>query len=400
MTRLWNPTAICGGLPLALQITGANLAAHRSKSARQMATSLEETETRLDEMQYGSQSVRAAFDLSYKDLTDEHARLFRLLTVNTGPDISTEAAVVLAGRSQRDTRRRLEALSRAHLIYENTSDRWQMHDLVRLYDEGLSGDNSRADHRAAAEKRLFRYYQTTTRAAIDFLWHGHNPAAGGPFTESSEVVAWLKAEHANLTAAVISSIRSHPSIAVKIAFPLSGFLDQWRYFDEAVIVTENALMAARTLRDVAAEAGMLDNLGIALQNIGRTADALEATREAIKLYRRLADEKPDLYERALGRALANLASRIEASDEQHLTASQEAVDIGRRWATDQDHIGRGVELAGALHNQGMTLSALGSHSLRYRAAAAGHWRILSAVPHTIRTGHVIWAASMPIGFST
>ena len=41
-------------------------------------------------------SVAAAFDLSYRHLDEAAARLFRLLAVNPGPDVSTAAAAALA----------------------------------------------------------------------------------------------------------------------------------------------------------------------------------------------------------------------------------------------------------------------------------------------------------------
>lgn len=42
-------------------------------------------------------SVAAAFELSYRQLDQDAARLFRLLPADPGPDVSTEAAAELAG---------------------------------------------------------------------------------------------------------------------------------------------------------------------------------------------------------------------------------------------------------------------------------------------------------------
>ena len=44
-------------------------------------------------------SVAAAFELSYRRLNETSTRVFRLLPVNPGPDISTAAAAVLADLS-------------------------------------------------------------------------------------------------------------------------------------------------------------------------------------------------------------------------------------------------------------------------------------------------------------
>jgi tetratricopeptide (TPR) repeat protein/transcriptional regulator with XRE-family HTH domain len=359
--------ALCGGLPLAVQITGANLAADRSKTLRQMASDLQQREDRLDEMQYGDQAVRSSFELSYQALPTSEQRLFRLLTVNAGPGVSVATAAAIAGQDQRPTRRQLDALGRAHLIEGGTGDRWHMHDLVRLYAEDLGLSNSTADSRAAAEERLLHHYMIHTTAAIDLLWGKPDPETDSPFPSSSEAVSWLKAEHANLTAAVVNSGSNHPAIALKIAIPLGVFLGKWTYADEYVIVTQAAVQMARTLRSAHDEAPALANLGLALQAVGRAAESLKATTESVALYRKLASEDPGRYEPRLGRVLANLGGSADASVEDRLAAAREAVKIGRRWAKDQDIANPDVELAGALHNLGNRLSDLGRHSAAVRA---------------------------------
>jgi hypothetical protein len=58
---------------------------------------------RLDALRYddgsgvSAPSVAAAFELSYRQLDQDAARLFRLLPADPGPDVSTEAAAELAG---------------------------------------------------------------------------------------------------------------------------------------------------------------------------------------------------------------------------------------------------------------------------------------------------------------
>jgi tetratricopeptide (TPR) repeat protein len=364
---------LCGGLPLALQITGANLAADQSKSLRQMVGDLEEGETRLDELSYGDLAVRAVFELSYQAAAEDQQRLFRLLTVNPGPDISTDAAAATAGQEVRQTRHQLQALSRAHLIGGGADDRWRMHDLVRLYAEGLGRATSAADQRTAAEERLLHYYGTTTRAASNLISGRADAAADDTFTHPSDAVSWLKAEHANLTAAVVSNAGSHPAMALEIAAPLGAFLSRWRYSDEAILIEENALQIARTLHSASAEATALLNLGVSLQRAGRAADSVKATTESVALCRKLASEDPDRYERDLGGALANLAAPgfDSVSDEDRLAAAQEAVDIGRRWAPEEDPANPDIELAGALDNLSMVLTTLGQHSAAVSAAQEG-----------------------------
>ena len=60
-------------------------------------------------------SVAAAFDLSYRHLDEVAARLFRLLPVNPGLDVSTAAAAALTGATA-GRRVSAGAAGRAHLV--------------------------------------------------------------------------------------------------------------------------------------------------------------------------------------------------------------------------------------------------------------------------------------------
>ena len=94
---------VCGGLPLALRITAALLAADPTLTVAELADQLADEISRLQTLSYddgggtSAPSVAAAFDLSYRHLDEAAARLFRLLAVNPGPDVSTAAAAALAG---------------------------------------------------------------------------------------------------------------------------------------------------------------------------------------------------------------------------------------------------------------------------------------------------------------
>ena len=128
---------ICGGLPLALQIAAALLKADPVLSARELADELAEERSRLERLRYDdgtsrdTLSVKAAFELSYRRLNSGPARVFRMLPLNPGPDVSTDSAVVLADQHFFKVRRSLSYLARAHMIEPapGTEGRWRMHDL-------------------------------------------------------------------------------------------------------------------------------------------------------------------------------------------------------------------------------------------------------------------------------
>ena len=177
--------AVCGGLPLALRITAALLAADPALTAGELADQLADEVGRLAALRYddgggtSAPSVAAAFDLSYRHLDEMAARLFRLLAVNPGPDVSTAAAAALTGQPAGATRMVLGQLVRAHLVEPAGAGRWRMHDLLALYASQLSGTDTGAQEREQARDRLLDYYLTRARAADHLRALAGTPAPAG-----------------------------------------------------------------------------------------------------------------------------------------------------------------------------------------------------------------------------
>jgi hypothetical protein len=127
---------LCAHLPLALRIAGAN-AAHGH-----IEDYLDELRgDRLDMLEIdGDTAVRATFDLSYRALTDDAKRVFRLLGLPPGADIGLDAATALAGR---DPEAQLDELVRAGLV-DHIGVRYQLHDLIRLFAADAADDDDKA----------------------------------------------------------------------------------------------------------------------------------------------------------------------------------------------------------------------------------------------------------------
>jgi len=118
---------------------------------------------------------------------------------------------------------------------------------------------------------------------------------------------------------------------------------------------------ARTLREEPEErARVLNMLGFALSEMGRRAEALQATQEAVDLYRRLAAQRPDAFLPDLAMSLNNLGNRLSEMGrrEEALQATQEAVEIRRRLAAQRPDAFL-PDLAMSLNNLGNRLSEMG-----------------------------------------
>jgi Helix-turn-helix domain/NB-ARC domain len=126
---------LCARLPLALNIA-ASLAVTRPRvPLALLAGELRDTRQRLDLLSTGNgaANLRAVFSWSYRALSAPAARMFRLLGVQPGPDISTAAAASLAALDRDQARRTLGELTAAHLLTEHVPGRFSLHDLLRDY---------------------------------------------------------------------------------------------------------------------------------------------------------------------------------------------------------------------------------------------------------------------------
>lgn len=358
---------LCDGLPLALQIIAALLAAHPSRPLSSMAADLQDARTRLDEMRYrepgGAElAVRSAFDLSYNQLDAQQRRIFRLLPLNLGPEISAAAVAAMTSLDEQAARRSLEELERAHLIEAGTADRhWRMHDLLRVYALGLA-DESHDLPRAIG--LLLAYYVDTVGAAARQLEPTATRRPEDPFANRAQALAWLDTEYPNLTPygnlVIFEPAALRPATAVL-------FLRLWRYFelrrltDDWIRFTDFALLVARTLGDRDQEADALTKLSGGLRHARRFDDAIAACQEAIGIQRELGNRHAE------GIALNNLAAAQSAAGQQSeaITSTQAAAAI--------------FSETGDRHREGIALAHLG-HALgsleQYADSIAAYRRAL------------------------
>ncbi|MFD7023754.1 BTAD domain-containing putative transcriptional regulator, partial [Promicromonospora sukumoe] len=146
----------CAGLPLAVVIAAARVLARPAFPLSAVADELADGGARLDALgdDDAMADVRSVFATSYRALTPDGARMFRLLGVHPGPDVSRDAAVALfdadnstdAVADRTDTA--LSELVRVSLVAEHSPGRYAMHDLVAEY----ARERARQDEPRAARE--------------------------------------------------------------------------------------------------------------------------------------------------------------------------------------------------------------------------------------------------------
>ena len=162
---------VCAGLPLAIRIAGARLAARRGWTVRTLAGRLADQRRRMDELTAGDLAMRACFQVSFDALPHRNgtgidpARAFRLLGVWQGPSIGLPAAAALIGQPEWPVADALEVLVDAHLLESPAPDRYRLHDLLRAY----AAERAQADEPPQAVddavRRVLDWYLRTADAA-------------------------------------------------------------------------------------------------------------------------------------------------------------------------------------------------------------------------------------------
>lgn len=284
---------LCAHLPLALRIAAANLSArpHTAIAAynRELAGADRLAALAVDGDE--ETAVRAAFELSDATLPAEARRLFRLLGLVPGADVTAPAAAALAGIPVQAAGRLLERLAGAHLLDQHACGRFACHDLLRLYAAQLAAAHERPPARQAARQRLLAWYlhgaDTAARALYPHLLRLPLPAAqpeaaGG--SAPTEPLAWLDAERPNLVAAVRDAAAHGPrEVAWLLADTLRGYFALRRHTVDWLAAAHAALAAATAAGEVRAQAAAHLSLGHACWSLGRYPQAAEHYQAALTL---------------------------------------------------------------------------------------------------------------------
>jgi tetratricopeptide (TPR) repeat protein len=292
--------ALCAGLPLAINIAAARAAARPGRPLGELTAGLAGESSRLDALDTGeaATSVRAVFSWSYQSLGQPAARMFRLLSLHPGPDITAAAAASLAGTSAGHATGILRDLAAAHLITEHAPARFTFHDLLRAYAAEQAAADSEPDRRAAAGRVLDHYLHTAHRCAA-LLCPGRElltlaPAAPGVMPErrddSRAALAWFTAERRVLAAVITRAADTGLSAAAwRLGWTFGRFLHRAGYRQEWLVTLHTALAAAEGAADLAGQAYVHRDLGGAYADQGCCREAEVHLQRAMALFEALGD---------------------------------------------------------------------------------------------------------------
>ena len=326
---------LCDGLPLALRIAAAKIAADPRRELAALVGQLRHEQRRLARLATEEVSVTSALRLSYEQLSPPAARLFRTLGFHPGPVIDAYTAAALGDLDPCAAAEALEQLAATHLIGETDSGRYTLHDLVWLYARELSSQDGPVAQRLA-RKRLADQYIYTGLGAAEAAEPGsqscfvpvpdsHRPRATAEFATASEALAWLGA-HRETLAQLVATV--DPGRAWRLA------LTQWplivrRVRDGWVPQLEHALDAAVEAGDPDGESQVRALLGWVLISNRRLPEAQTCLAPAADLAQRAGNQ--------VGRSVALINLALVQAELGHTAAAGAGLAEALEIALAVDH---------------------------------------------------------------
>jgi transcriptional regulator with XRE-family HTH domain/tetratricopeptide (TPR) repeat protein len=291
--------ALCARLPLALSVVVARAAAAPRLPLSALAAELTELGGRLDALDAGdpAANVRTVLSLSYRHLPETSARIFRLLGLHPGPDISAAAAASLCDVSLLQARAALRDLTWASLLTEVAPGRYAFHDLLRAY---AAEQETSAAGIASTTRRMLDHYLHTAHRAHQVLYPGRElisldaPAPGvlpEKFGGKVAALAWLEAEYQVLLKVTDLAARDgQDTHAWRLPVVLWTFHNVCGHWHDGTRLHRLALTAAQRRGDISGQAHALRGLGSFAMSLSAFGEAYECLAAAQLMFGELGDK--------------------------------------------------------------------------------------------------------------
>ncbi|MFD4629276.1 ATP-binding protein [Streptomyces sp. NPDC058284] len=282
----------CAGLPLAVCVAAAHVAARPRQPLAAMAGALGgRGRGALDALRVeGEYAVRGALDTSYRLLPTEQARGYRRLGLAPVALLGAETAAEACSLRREDADRLLDELAEVNLLEDLGPDprtgtgRFRFHDLVRAHAAQLAVERDGPADAEAAVRRVIDYYLSAATEAETLLTpshrilarrYAHPPTQRPPFQDAPGALHWLDTERDHLMAALRAAVEhGWDDTAWMLADAMFPLFLRLRPYDLWIEAHETGLEAARRTGDKEAEGQMLTSGGAGLRNAGRHDEAI------------------------------------------------------------------------------------------------------------------------------
>ncbi|MEU4475265.1 BTAD domain-containing putative transcriptional regulator [Micromonospora sp. NPDC023888] len=321
---------MCAGLPLALRIVGARIAARPHRRIARLAERMRDERGRLDEMAADGLAVRVSVGVGYQALDPAARRAFRLLGFLGVPSFAEWLVAALIGGSVDDAEELLEQLADARLVTALPDPthrllRYHIHDLVRLFArERAAEEDADAALRAAVARVLAtatdlgeRLNQRQPYAVPPLYRQTPQPVdvPTVPLPADHQLPGWLEVEASTLIVAVERAAELGMDVAacaladalVYASFAVRNDFVGWGRTHAA------ASAAARAAGNAVGEAVIACGIALLRYKEDRFVEAEQSFRSAIELFEAAGHEHGSAAARSgLGAVLREVGRHREA----------------------------------------------------------------------------------------
>jgi tetratricopeptide (TPR) repeat protein len=275
---------LCGGLPIALAVMGAQLAARPQSSTRRVATRLAKENRRLSVLSPEEDvSVQAAFDLSYHELSAEAAALYRTLGLHPGAEFGTGVASAAVDSPVDEVEDLLDQLVEVGLL-QLDDGRFTFLDLIRLHAEEKLAEHDSAETREEALRRILEWYLHIANVTAELTTpdqkpiryeFAYRPSDRMRFESRDDGLKWLELERANLIAAIRTAAeRDLNELGWQLAAAMRP-LFLHKHYRDFLAVSKLGVVCAERWENRSAQAVMHNRCGAACRATGRFDEAVE-----------------------------------------------------------------------------------------------------------------------------
>jgi tetratricopeptide (TPR) repeat protein len=346
---------LCGGLPLAIRIVGGTLKQKLHWSLAEYCQQLTDERQRLGDLQLSDLSVRASFELSYRELSAADGMLFSRLGILVGKDFGAELAAVVQ-ESEHPVIEGIERLIDAQLLEVNADRRYRFHDLLRLFAREKLAAAISVEEQEAIKQQIVDWVYRQSNFMDDCLRPVKRRQMVQQWIESGEVavdydeqvlglyaLAWFEQEREQLLYAVDwAKDAERWDKVVSVAANLVLFLQARSYWQDWEKTCLMAVKAAEKAKDRHGEGASLNNLGMVYGAQSRWAEAIDCYQQSLTICRELGDRYGE------GQSLNNLGVVYNSQ-----SRWGEAIDCYQQSLTIKRELGDRHGEGQSLHNLGM-----------------------------------------------
>ncbi|MFJ6834171.1 BTAD domain-containing putative transcriptional regulator [Streptomyces sp. NPDC091209] len=300
--------ATVGGLPLALRIVAARLAARPHWPLASMVQRLADERRRLDELTHGEMTVRASLSLTYDGLAGADRTLLRLLSLTKGSTFPSwiGGALLDAPGAYPYPSDLMEPLVDVQMLDVTGVDvtgelRYGFHDIIRLFArDRLAAESDETERRAAIRRVGGAWLALVAEAQQRVLGTQYmsgpadrwNPPADHVRAILGRPLEWLDTERENLSLTVESLAQEgEDGYAWELAVNLAPFYEARGYLDHWARTHRKALTAVRRSGNLLGQAALLASLGSLHLNRRNLPEARRALTAAVGLFEDLGHTK-------------------------------------------------------------------------------------------------------------